>query len=156
MDVIKKGELSVKDARHSNMRLIQLLEESYPANMWLKGFTATGEQNRSTAQNALRGVLCIVVAGVEISSGVRVHPDSKVSFEDAQNSGMFSMKGSRVFSMGVGIISMPMIAVTLFNSWTGSPPVFMDSELDPFQYGLNEIEDMALAALRCRLNAALF
>jgi len=49
-----------------------------------------------------------------------------------------------------------MIAVNLFNTWTGSLPVFTDSELDPFKYGWNEIGDMGLASLRCLLNAAFF
>lgn len=70
-----------------------------------------------------------------------IHPSSKVTFENAQNLGMFSIRDR--------IISVPMIAENLFNTWTDITQAFIDLELDTFRYGWNEFEYMAMAALRC-------
>jgi len=138
------------------MALVRALENSYPKDVWLHVFKSSEVESKIIGPDALRRVICIAVAGVEIRNGGRVHPDSEVTFEDTQNSGIFSIRNSGKSSIGGGIISIPMIAVNLFNMWTGSLPVITDSELDPFKYGWNEIEDMALASLRCWLNAAFF
>jgi len=140
LDAIKRGKLSMNDACHLNVALVRALENSYPKDVWLHVFKTSEVESKIIGRDALRRVICIAVAGVEIKNGGRVHPDSEVTCEDAQNSDIFSKRNSGMSSIGGGIISIPMIAVNLFNTWTGSLPVFTDSELDPFKYGWNEIE----------------
>ena len=119
LDAIKRGKLSMNDACHLNKALIRALENSYPKDVWLHVFKTSEVESKIIGPDALRRVICIAVAGVEIRNGGRVHPDSEVTFEDAQNSGIFSIRKSDKTSIGGGIISIPMIAVNLFNMWTG-------------------------------------
>jgi hypothetical protein len=100
----------------------------------------------------LRRVLCIAVAGAPVDPIARIHSEVPVTFDQAQDSGLFAITSTDV-------ISMPLVAVTLFNEWTakaGVVPAFTDSELDPFTYDWDSFEDMALASLRARMNAAFY
>lgn len=69
LNVVKRGRLSMNDARHLNMVLIRLLQKSYPGEVWAQAFETPGYKNEIISFNAFRRALCIAVAGVEIESG---------------------------------------------------------------------------------------
>jgi hypothetical protein len=148
---ISRGSMSQEEGRHLFKQIKVKLGSRYGEEVWLRVFSKDNDDD-GNVYVALRRVLYIAVAGVRVPRKARIHPDLAATFETAQNSGLFSLTPTHQ-------VSMPLVAVALFNEWTANAsvvPALTGSELDPFTYDWGSFEDMALASLRARMNAAFY
>jgi len=154
-DKISQGSMSQDEGRHLFKQIRIKLGERYGEKVWLRVFFNDNKDEAHLLRNAylcMRRVLYIAVAGSQVEPYARVLPELSATFDAAQDSGLFALTATRQ-------VSMPLVAVALFNEWTakaGVVPAFTDSELDPFTYDWDSFEDMALASLRARMNAAFY
>jgi len=148
-EAISRGSMSQEEGRNLFKQIRVKLGTRYGEEVWLRVFS---KGIAKPALICLRRVLFMAVAGAQVDPGARIHSEVPVTFNQAQDSGLFSLTPTRQ-------VSMPLVAVALFNEWTanaGVVPAFTDSELDPFTYDWGSFEDMALASLRARMNAAFY
>jgi hypothetical protein len=101
-------------------------------------------------------VLTFAVSGVTVKEDqalvVLPKSDSFVSFNEAQDTGFFSLRSENEKNDEV-IVQMPLMMVAAQSVWSG---LCDEEELNPFTYGWENLEDLAITSLRMRANAHFY
>ena len=155
----QKGHLDVGEAKDLYNNLLEAISDRYSESRWANIFLKNGDEQRSKislpTKTILRRVLLDVITGADIvpSNVISLQHDPEITYKLVETGGLVSLKEKpqpkEETSAEKYQVFMPMLAVSCMNNILGV--IEGDVLKNPFEYGVEIHEQLALISLQARL-----
>ena len=150
-----KGHLDVSQARELYGELLKDIRVRYSQSRWASLFLALNEVDKLHRYDGTSGILRRILLDVITASGVRRHEpidssyDPKITYAIVETGGLVSLKQKAGSPKGSYEVIMPMLAASCMNEYLHA--IQGDVLENPFRYGFQVHEELALISLQARL-----